>query len=67
MFAWLTPQNSAQKPFHACVPRSRFGVNHMKFDLFVIRSRLPPICGIQKEWRTSTVLSSKLAVRPTGR
>ena len=67
MFAWLVPQYSVQKPFQAEVARSAFGVNHMKFFLLVTRSRLPPICGIQKEWSTSLVCSTKLAVRPTGR
>ena len=64
MFACDEPQYSAQNPFHAKVDS---GVNQTWFVSFETRSRLPPSCGIQNEWRTSTVIRAKSAVRPTGR
>ena len=67
MLACDGPQNSAQNPLNADDGKSLFGVNHRKLLLFEIKSRLPPSCGIQKECRTSNVLSSKLTVRPFGR
>ena len=66
MFACDDPQYSVQNPLNTCSVSDESGVYQSQFVRFVIRSRLPPSCGVQNECRTSRVLSWKFTVRPAG-